>query len=258
LQSVLADLYWQYFQQNRYSILNRTEVTNQDLPDFKTWDANRFTTEITNLYLASIADAEKLKTTPVDIYGDILISPGGARPYRPTLFDLLGHRAFDYFANDQANITKAADQFTLSNEVAFAETPKFVAHQFANTDKLSVKYYALTVIQQLLELHLSSGNIPALIDADLKRLDFAKATTTLPDKDQRLFNALLQLEKQYLTDTASANVSYRIAQHYNQQADKYEPKKTKSTSLTAEKLSKFAMPPLRATPKVSAQTIAAH
>lgn len=225
LQSVLADLYWQYFQQNRYSILNRTEVTNQDLPDFKTWDANRFTTEITNLYLASIADAEKLKTTPVDIYGDILISPGGARPYRPTLFDLLGHRAFDYFANDQANITKAADQFTLSNEVAFAETPKFVAHQFANTDKLSVKYYALTVIQQLLELHLSSGNIPALIDADLKRLDFAKATTTLPDKDQRLFNALLQLEKQYLTDTASANVSYRIAQHYNQQADKYEPKK---------------------------------
>lgn len=224
LQSILAELYWQYFQQNRYRILNRTEVTNQDLPDFQTWDANRFTSEITQLYLASLTDAAQLKTTPVDIYGDILVSPGGARPYRPTLFDLLAHRAFDYFSNDQANITKAADQFKLSEEVAFADAAKFVAHTFTNTDKLSVKYYALTVIQQLLDLHLKNGNIPALIDADLKRLDFAKATTTLPDKDQLLFNALLQLEKQYLSDTSSANVSYRIAQHYNQMADKYQPK----------------------------------
>lgn len=224
LQSLLADVYWQYFERNRYRILNRTEVTDQNLPDFQTWDANRLTTEITNLYLASLADAERLKTTPVEVYADILVSPLGARPYRPTLFDLLAHRAIDYFANDQASITKAADQFTLSQETAFDDAPKFAAHAFTNTDKLSTKYHALTTLQQVLQLHLASGNVPALIDADLKRLDFVKANSTLPDKEQRFFDALMRLEKKYISDTASAEVSYRIAQFYNQQANKYIPK----------------------------------
>jgi len=223
LQSVLADIYWQYFQQNRYRILNRTEVKQQELPDFQTWDANRFTREITQLFLASLSNAEQLKQTPVDVYDAVLVKAQGARPLRPTLYDLLAHRACDYFSNDQANITKAADQFTLSSPDAFAPANVFAAATFTNTDELSVKYHALTILQQLLNLHLTSGHIPALIDADLKRLEFARQTSVLPDKDERYFKALLNLEKQHIADTASANVSYQIAQYYDLMADKYVP-----------------------------------
>ncbi|MEX1383380.1 hypothetical protein, partial [Lutibacter sp.] len=47
LESVLADLYWQYFQQNRYRFYNRTATFEKvDTVDFRTWDLNTIFEEI--------------------------------------------------------------------------------------------------------------------------------------------------------------------------------------------------------------------
>ena len=55
LHNYLANIYWQYFQQNRYTFYNRTTTeTNVDTVDFRTWDSfssilrtPRSTTEVT-------------------------------------------------------------------------------------------------------------------------------------------------------------------------------------------------------------------
>ena len=42
LQSILANIYWQYYQNNRWRFQQRTETVNFDNEDFQTWDLSTF------------------------------------------------------------------------------------------------------------------------------------------------------------------------------------------------------------------------
>ena len=44
LHSILAELYWRYYQNNRWRILNRSETADFDLEDIKTWDLKKLVT----------------------------------------------------------------------------------------------------------------------------------------------------------------------------------------------------------------------
>jgi hypothetical protein len=57
LNSILAQVYWQYYTYNRYRFQNRTETVNFDNEDFQTWDIARLVKEIDkqhNLYIEKI------------------------------------------------------------------------------------------------------------------------------------------------------------------------------------------------------------
>ena len=68
LQSILADAFWQYYQQNRYKFNNRTETVNFNNSDFETWDLSRLIKEVINLYQSSLSNADSLKNTPVSTF----------------------------------------------------------------------------------------------------------------------------------------------------------------------------------------------
>lgn len=225
LQSILADAYWQYFNSNRYNILARTALSNDNIaPDFETWDATRFSRTLTDLHLASLQNPELLQNTKVDLFDDI-INKGDSttRSYRPTLYDFLAHRAVDYFSNDQASITKAADQFQITNTAAFGNTNTFLAANFTNTDPLSTKYYAIKLLQDVTRFHKNDANPEALVDVELKRLDFAQDASSLPNKNELHYAALQALEKRYITEPASAAVSFRLAQWHATKGGEYHP-----------------------------------
>ncbi|MEO8960547.1 MAG: hypothetical protein ABI325_01615, partial [Ginsengibacter sp.] len=59
LQSITAQLYWNYFQQNRYRLYQRTNTENFDKKDIATWTSDDLHHEIGELYVASLKD-EKL------------------------------------------------------------------------------------------------------------------------------------------------------------------------------------------------------
>ena len=47
LESILANLYWQYFQQNRWRFYNRTQTAAKvDQQDFRTWDLETLFAEV--------------------------------------------------------------------------------------------------------------------------------------------------------------------------------------------------------------------
>ncbi|MGB1206263.1 MAG: MG2 domain-containing protein, partial [Chitinophagales bacterium] len=229
LQSILAQAYWQYFNNNRYQILQRTALQNDaKAPDFETWDASRFSREMTDLYMASLADTKKLKTTNINIY-DAIISTRNASDditpssvLRPTLYDLLAHRALDYFTDDQANITKASDQFEISQTTAFADSKTFSQATFNNSDALSLPYYALLTFQQLVDLHLSRSNPAPLIDAEIKRLKFVKRKSVLDNKNELYVEALKKMYEKYKAASPSTNISYEMAAYYNELGGKYQ------------------------------------
>ena len=55
LENILANLYWQYFQQNRWKFYNRTNTKEKvDANDFRTWDLQTLFDEVHLLFQSSL------------------------------------------------------------------------------------------------------------------------------------------------------------------------------------------------------------
>jgi hypothetical protein len=118
-------MYWDYFQQHRWQIYDRTATDKFDKKDIATWTAADFHKKITGLYLESITEENILKTAKPEPF-DAIIIKGNVRHLRPTLYDILAHRALDYFQNDERDITKPAYAFEINTTDAFAPALDFV------------------------------------------------------------------------------------------------------------------------------------
>ena len=99
LQSIAAQMYWNYFQQNRYQLYQRTNTVNFNKKDIATWTVDDLHKKIGDLYLASLNNETLLQQTKLEPF-DAIILKGNVRYLRPTLYDLLVHRALDYFESD--------------------------------------------------------------------------------------------------------------------------------------------------------------
>ncbi|MFZ9386585.1 MAG: alpha-2-macroglobulin family protein [Chitinophagaceae bacterium] len=222
LQSLLADIYWNYYQQNRWKLYDRTKTENFNKPDIKTWGIEDFHREVSSLYLQSIKDVKLLQRTGLPAFAAIL-QPGNMRHLRPTLFDLLAHRAISYFANNERDITKPAYAFEISQAGAFDPAADFIRLKFPTDDTASLQQKALLVYQQLIAFHLGDKKPDALIDADLMRLAFVKENSTHPEKDRLYLNSILRLTRQYGILPAASQAWYLLASYYNEQANAYKP-----------------------------------
>lgn len=238
-QSIAAQLYWNYYQQHRYEILERTTIAEKVGDDFEQWDASKFVAKVSSLYLQSIARGEALKAINIAQYDPVLVKGKHTRNLRPTLFDLLAFRAINFFENDEKDLTKPAFQFVMDDAAAFAPAESegersrdagsqaFITHRFKTQDTTSMQYRALTLYQEILRLHeqdasatLSTGASPdAFIDADLQRLQFAYAHSVHPDKKALYRAALEGIEKAYPNNPLSATASFRIAELMMQVTD---------------------------------------
>ena len=95
LQSILAEFRWEYFQQHRWKIYKRIKTDEIKQEDFRTWDLNTFFTSIHQNYKASISAVNSLQNISVSDYKYILIHGTDSESLRPTLYDLLAHRALN-------------------------------------------------------------------------------------------------------------------------------------------------------------------
>lgn len=222
LKSLLADMYWTYYQNNRWKLYNRTETVNFKKNDIVTWSTEDFHKKISELYLASLDNEKLLQQTKLEPF-DAIIIKGNMRHLRPTLFDLLAHRALQYFENDERDIKKPAFAFEIDKASAFDPAADFIHKKFITKDSLSLQHKALLIYQQLLAFHINDAKPGALIDADIKRIQFVKSKSTHPDKDQLYFNAINHIAHQYENTPAAAQAWYLVAKYYNEKAAGYQP-----------------------------------
>ena len=155
LQSMLAELYSTYLQNQGWNIGNRTPIPNGEGGDLLTWSAAQIETRALNLYSASIEAEVLLKSTPMEALATIT-SPGSGdtatAPLRPTLYDLLAHRALDHFSNERSFLTEPAYKFYIDKENAFAPAPDFVTQKFDSADKTSGKWRRSESVGELISL----------------------------------------------------------------------------------------------------------
>ncbi len=220
MQSMLGQLYEFYMQSNRWQISDRTAVSGDTSQDIQTWTLERLAERSHQLYEASV-EAADLHRVSIDYFDAITTKPENSEGLRPTLFDLLAHRAIDHFSNEQNYLTAPAYRFYLDQEEAFAQWNQFAKANFATQDTSSTKYRAILLLQELLRRHADDKDPAALIDADLKRLSFVKQHSVLPEKDSLYLQALQDLAKAYQGKRPVAEVLYQIAQQQYQQGAGY-------------------------------------
>ncbi|MBK8566311.1 MAG: hypothetical protein IPN76_23985 [Saprospiraceae bacterium] len=223
LQSMLAELYSNYLDQNLYRFQNRTETVDFKPEDFKTWSIAQLTEKSAELYRASLTDA-RLKTTDLGDFKILLTEGKNDEGLRPTLFDFLAHRAIDYFMNERSYITQPAYKFYIDDARAFAPAAEFVEWKIETKDAASQKLQTLLLLQDLLRFRLSEKRLtsPSLLDANLKRLAFVHQNAVLDTKDAAYLAALEALKKQYDGSQSVAEVIFQIATHYNQKGAEYK------------------------------------
>jgi len=211
LQSITAQLYWNYFQENRYKLYQRTNTVNFDKKDIATWTSDDLNKKIGELYIASLKDEKLLQQTKLEPF-DAIIQKGNVRYLRPTLYDLLARRALDYFKNDERDITRPAYAFEINDALAFAPASEFINAKFITKDSTSLHHKALIIFQKLLSFHLFDANPEAFIDADIERINFVKQYGVMPNKDALYIDALQNIGKRFNTIGASAQATFLIAQ----------------------------------------------
>ena len=150
IQSLLAESYWNYLQQNRYRFYDLANVPSGDGKDLSSLSMDELTQKIRQFYLQSISEARTTSTNACCSRFDAIIEKGNARKYRPTLYDLLAFRALDYFRNDEAAISRPTTIFRIDDKRYFQPADSFQIFQLKQRTRSSNAFIALKIYQQLI------------------------------------------------------------------------------------------------------------
>jgi len=224
LNSVLASLYWEFYENNRYKFLDRSATTTILSDDIETWDLNKILGHTIFHYMASLKNKQGLQQINLSGYHAILIENENSKLYRPTLYDFLAHRAIDFFINDESSITQPVYQFDMNQPGYLANANDFVDMKVVTKDTLSLKYHAVLIFQELLSFHLNDQDPTAFVDADLKRLGFAYSNMNSVENRDKLYEVTLnELLEKYSGYPVSTDISYTLARLAEQLGNSYLP-----------------------------------
>ena len=230
LQSILAEVYQRYLSDQYWRLADRQSTSGYQPEDIQTWTVDHFEKRIGQLFQASL-NHKDLDKTPIAGFSAITIPGNEEDELRPTLYDFLAHRAIDYFMNEQSYLAQPAYRFYIDQEEAFADVEVFVRYAFQSPDSASYQHQTLLLFQDLLRLRMRDGkNIPALLDADLKRLQFVYEKSVLDIKKERYLDALDNLLEKHRKSPLIAEVLYKKAYFYYQEGfqDETKPDSTKA------------------------------
>jgi uncharacterized protein YfaS (alpha-2-macroglobulin family) len=223
IHSILAELYWGYYESHRYIFLNRAETVGYESSDIKTWSLKKILKLTIKHYSLSLENPADLQLTSLKMYDAVLLAQKESKKFRPTLYDFLAHRAVDFYMNSESGLTQPAYVFKLDNPLYLAPAHEFSKLPLTTSDSLSFEYNALQLLQGLISFHLSDKDPLALIDVDLKRLKFVYENIVITSKESIYLSTLRSLESKFRDHPASTEVSYEIANILYASGQLYQP-----------------------------------
>ncbi|MFS4493604.1 alpha-2-macroglobulin family protein [Maribacter sp. 2308TA10-17] len=225
LESYLANLFWQYFQQNRYQFYNRTKTeVKVDSIDFRTWDLTTLFKEISLHFDASLQNETVLKQTLVFEFDAILHKQDNTQEYRPTLFDLLAHNALSFYKTSENNITRPAEKFEIDDPDLLCDGYAFTAKNIDIEDATSMQAKALCIYQKLLLQHLPSAKPYTFAEINIERLNFIHQNATFENKDAQFLEVFQNSASAAKGSLASGLYKFQIASLFNRQGNTFQPK----------------------------------
>jgi uncharacterized protein YfaS (alpha-2-macroglobulin family) len=238
LESVLAGLYWQYFQQNRWKFYNRTNTSEKvDKSDFRTWDLHTIFNEIHIHYQNSLQNGLLAQQKDIASFNEILHTNEvlSSKDYRPTLYDFLAHNALGFYKTGESNLAQPSYKYELNSPGLLGNNKVFIKEDLTSKDSLSQKRLALELFKNLTLFHLRGNNSKALVDLTRERLQFVKSNARFNDVDAIYLKTLNELSEIYEKDPIVAEIAYLIGLEYQKRANENNPKKDASEQFFNQK-----------------------
>ena len=203
LQSLLAGMYWNYYQQNRWQFGQRTHLEKSG-DDITKWDLQTIIEETSRLYRRSLIDFKTEQQTPLSVVDGAIFGDKSTRYLRPTLYDLLAQRALNFFLSEEPGLTRPKLPFSINDARFFGDSQAFAKLLIKTDDTASTFYQGIKLLQQASIFHLENNDTEALADLDLQRLEFLYDKANLPGKESFYLNALNKVAIDFSSKPISA------------------------------------------------------
>ena len=231
LESLLANLYWQYFNQNRWQFYNRTKTSEKVDPstvsgqaqDFRTWDLQTLFDEIHLHYQNSLQNSNMLQLEALNTYDVLLNLQKDSKIYRPTLFDFLNHQALEFYKTNETHITKPAYKFEIDNSDFLCDDFTFSKLELKSKDSTSLQLNALKIYQDLIQFHIKNILPFALADVNIERLKFVNQYGSFSSKESLLLEVLKTESEKLKSHEVCGLYDFEIASVLFQQGQTYQP-----------------------------------
>lgn len=223
LNLLLGITYLEYYNYNSYIINQRSVTSEFENSDFKTWDKNKFKTEIIKNF--NLALHESLKSIPINEFPELIEYGDESASRYPTVFDFicsyiiqnLQSRNYYYYygsPDTDKSITKTG-YFSTANEFCLFPIPE---------DSLNFNVNILRIYQKWLSNRISdTKNSEALVVADLSRLKFLKENVKSNKTNSFYEKSLLNLHERFYKDPILLLIDYNLAQYYFNLSSSYIP-----------------------------------
>ncbi len=227
LHSLVAEMYSWYYNKNRWQINDRSTVYGMEEEDIQTWDAVKLNKMIKDHYLASLENQNTLEEIALNKFSLILQNTDKDNfALWPTLYDLLGNRALNYFTSGDAGLADIGSYSSMHDINLFLPVRDFVKLDIGQVDTTSNEYVILSLYQHLLKVHLDQKNTKALVDLDLRRLQFVNNNTSeSEEKEEAYIEALTTLKDDFRSDQVYVKITVPLARAYQNKGSKYDPLK---------------------------------
>ncbi|MCF7958069.1 MAG: hypothetical protein K9M57_06425, partial [Phycisphaerae bacterium] len=220
LETVLAHWYWNFFQQNRWRFMQRTQTAEAPGDDILSWALPRILAEIDKHFTAALASDALLKKTPIADFDDLLTRGNVPDSFRPTLYDFIAHEALRFYSSGEQAGAAAQDAWDFSADTpALGSVEEFLGWKVEATDTASLKLKAIQLLQSLITFHKNDPDPSALIDADLARLVYGYNNAYGESKDERYNTALEKFINKWADHRISARARAKLASQVKNAGD---------------------------------------
>lgn len=161
LNSLLAKIYSQIYESDRWTYDNRSLPLNNFPGDYNEWSGEMFKIKITQLSKKSLADREALQSAQLGNYKDVIVCDNRTYIFYPTLYDFIASQAIGHLSE------------LMPTPASFSPTWLCPADEFVNLNFAYANSYAkdiLTIYQDLLKFHRDRP-APYIMN-DIERIDF--------------------------------------------------------------------------------------
>ena len=218
LHMYLASFLEAYLSENFWKISRRTATENANLKNYQTWDQLTFQNEINRHYNYAMTPHLALANIPTKAIEELLVTVPVSRKFKPTLYDIIAHKALNYYKNSRNRLQQPKDAFSIQNNAFFSGSKNFISQEITSLDSASLLFKALKTYQQLEAIHSQRKSETAWAFNSLERLAFVKANYTGTNTSQKHLNGLQQLITEFNNPEETSEIKIAIANAYRELA----------------------------------------
>ncbi|MGA1845319.1 MAG: alpha-2-macroglobulin family protein [bacterium] len=223
LKLVLAQWYWQYYQENWSRFSERDATAEIDDADFTTWDLPRLFDKIGELYTEVLSQEARLKSMSMETFTDFFEQGTVPVSCRPTLYDFAAFSAISFYQSGDQLRTEPEDAFELDADAnAFAPAADFIHYVPQTTDTSSPLLKAMKIYQEVLAFHINDPSKEAFVDADINRLIFINAYSFGEEKSTHYITRLSEIAEAHPSLPLSSLAYYYWAREIYSQGNYVE------------------------------------